>query len=124
MASSAQKISAGYDSLIAEAMAVLKGLQFSHNAGLWPCVLETDAQVVVNLVKGKFDVFSEVGLIIEDINRLLHSVPGCVVNFVPRNANMAAHNLAKLDLSLDSDCFWMEEVRPSVVPVVLGDCPI
>ncbi|KAK3227318.1 hypothetical protein Dsin_007180 [Dipteronia sinensis] len=52
LASSAQKIVDGYPPQIAEAMASLCGLQFDCDVGLWPCEVDSDAQVVVKLVNG------------------------------------------------------------------------
>ncbi|TXG65101.1 hypothetical protein EZV62_006376 [Acer yangbiense] len=58
-----------------------------------------------------------------DIKLQLLASPNCKIVFVPRNANMAAHCLAKLGLSVVTDCFWLEEDPPSLAAVVLGDCP-
>ncbi|KAK1557899.1 hypothetical protein Q3G72_033892 [Acer saccharum] len=44
LASCAQVVSASYDPLTAEVLAVLNGLIFAKDSGLCPCVLETDAQ--------------------------------------------------------------------------------
>ena len=79
--------------------------------------------MVVNLISSRCFPYSEVGLIIKDICLLCERTSVCRVEFTPRKANMAAHCLAKLSLSLDGNYFWMEECPPSVVPVVLGDSP-
>ncbi|KAK2637982.1 hypothetical protein Ddye_025777 [Dipteronia dyeriana] len=50
--------------------------------GLWPCVLEMDAQVVVNLVIGETVVRSDIGLVVDDVAHLLHEFLDCVVSFV------------------------------------------
>ncbi|KAK2659019.1 hypothetical protein Ddye_005552 [Dipteronia dyeriana] len=54
LGASAQKIMARYPPHVAEAVGILKGIQFVRNVGLWPCVLESDALSVVNLVFGTF----------------------------------------------------------------------
>ncbi|KAK3211279.1 hypothetical protein Dsin_015985 [Dipteronia sinensis] len=100
-----------------------EGLKLAHDIGFWPCVIESNALVVVNLVKGNNIVNSKVGLIINDIIQLLHFSPGCSICFVLIKANMAAHSLAELGLSFSYDRFWMEEAPLSVAPVVLGHCP-
>ncbi|KAK2662800.1 hypothetical protein Ddye_001374 [Dipteronia dyeriana] len=91
---------------------------------LWPCMVESDAQVVVNLINATSAPFSDVGLFICDNIKLLEAHPTFFfVSFTHRKANTAAHHLAKLCLSLDSDMFWMEEVPPCVVLAMVGDCP-
>lgn len=39
MASSVQPISTGFSAPVAEAMAMLRGLIFAHDSGLFPCIL-------------------------------------------------------------------------------------
>ncbi|KAK1555857.1 hypothetical protein Q3G72_032414 [Acer saccharum] len=50
LASSAQRIDAAYSPQIAEAMALLRGILFSREVGLWPCFVESNAKVVVDLI--------------------------------------------------------------------------
>ncbi|KAK3221237.1 hypothetical protein Dsin_008262 [Dipteronia sinensis] len=124
MASSTQSLKAGYSHQMAEATAILRGLQFAVYTGLVPCMIESDAQVVINLLKAGVPPYSDVGLIIQDIfsfcenslNSLSYSF-----RFVLRKANLAAHCLAKIGLSSFVDDYWMEECPPSVVPVVRND---
>ncbi|KAK1550779.1 hypothetical protein Q3G72_024789 [Acer saccharum] len=53
--------------VVAEALAVHRGLLFVRDAGLLPCVVETDAQVVVKLIEFSNAPLSDVGIIICDI---------------------------------------------------------
>ncbi|KAK2651128.1 hypothetical protein Ddye_018617 [Dipteronia dyeriana] len=123
MASSSQQVKASYDPHTVESLAIYKGLQFALESGFWNCVLESDAQVVVNLINSNSYVSSDVGVIIQDILGLLVKFTECNVGFVPRRANLTAHCLVKLGLNSETELFWLEEVPPSVLPVVLGDCP-
>ncbi|KAK3219693.1 hypothetical protein Dsin_013663 [Dipteronia sinensis] len=104
-------------------VAILRGIQLALDTGFWQCTVESDAQVVVNLINSKSCVNSDVGLIITDILCLLGNLLDCSVRFTPRIANRAAHSLAKLGLVYESDAFWMEEVPPCVASIVLGDYP-
>ncbi|KAK1556521.1 hypothetical protein Q3G72_006651 [Acer saccharum] len=63
----AKVISSIYNPQTAEALAILKGLQFAKDSGLWHCAIETDAQAVVNLIGSDNIPLSDVGLIISDI---------------------------------------------------------
>ncbi|KAK2641378.1 hypothetical protein Ddye_023141 [Dipteronia dyeriana] len=49
-AASAQRLHASFSPLIAEAMAILCGLDFASDTGLLPVILETDALGKANLV--------------------------------------------------------------------------
>ncbi|KAK3195407.1 hypothetical protein Dsin_026717 [Dipteronia sinensis] len=108
---------------VAEALDVLRGLEFARDSGLLPCFVESDAQVVVRLINTGIAPLSEVGMIIKDIIFFLECHPNCSISFVPGLANMVAHSLAKFGLSSGINSFWMEEVPPSISPFVLDDCP-
>ncbi|KAK2637935.1 hypothetical protein Ddye_025730 [Dipteronia dyeriana] len=83
---------------LAEALALLKGIQFAYDSGLWPCQCESDALVVVNLVCSNDPIFAEIGIVIQDIKPLLFGCNGNSISFVHRKANMAAHCRAKIGL--------------------------
>ena len=70
-----------------------------------PCTIESDAQVVVNLIPNGVFPYFEVGLIVKDICLKLEMLPSCFVIFAPRRANNVAHCPAKLDLSFVEDRF-------------------
>ncbi|KAK3226041.1 hypothetical protein Dsin_005903 [Dipteronia sinensis] len=90
-----------------DVVALLRGLVMASDVGLWPSEVEVDAQTIVTLMDSSGIPFSDVWMVIQDIKLLLEEFPACSVAFVPRNANMVAHCLAKLGLSLVNDCFWM-----------------
>ncbi|KAK3211934.1 hypothetical protein Dsin_016640 [Dipteronia sinensis] len=99
MPSCVQVLSVSYSPLMAEALAILWGIRFVRDSGRWPCQIESDSQVVVSLVNSVKVPVADIGLIISDIVKLMDTSPRCVLNFIPRKANMAAHCLAKLGLN-------------------------
>ncbi|KAK3198775.1 hypothetical protein Dsin_022190 [Dipteronia sinensis] len=107
--------------VVAEALAVHKGLMFARDACLLPCVVETNAQMVVKLIDSDSTPLSDVGIVINDILEFLDCHPIVKVIFASRKTNMTAHRLAKLGFSIDSALFWMEEVLPCVALIVFGD---
>ncbi|KAK0585459.1 hypothetical protein LWI29_028823 [Acer saccharum] len=123
LASCAQPILAALSPALAEATAILRGFIFASESGILPCTMESDAQVVVKLINNDNVPLSDIGIIIKDITSFMDAHPGCKVVFAPRQANSAAHGLAKLGLSLDNALFWIEETPSCVAPFVLGDCP-
>ncbi|TXG46802.1 hypothetical protein EZV62_026096 [Acer yangbiense] len=124
LGSSAQTISAGFSPLVAEAIALLRGLCFARDVGLWPCLVELDALSVVNLILDNGPLpCSEIGFVIQDIKNIIAGCPDCKVAFAPRLANLAAHSLAKFGLTIERDGFWLEDCPPEIFSAVLGDCP-
>ncbi|KAK3218996.1 hypothetical protein Dsin_012966 [Dipteronia sinensis] len=109
MASWAQRLEANYSPLVAEAMAIFRGITFAVEAGLVPIVVESDALAVVNLINAGDQIHAEIGLVVCDIRNLLKSIECGQVVFVFRMVNVVAHLLAKLALSLDEGRFWIEE---------------
>ncbi|KAK3210463.1 hypothetical protein Dsin_015169 [Dipteronia sinensis] len=104
LACKAVHLLAGFSPVISEAWAVLHGLRFALETGLVPCYVETDSQVVVNLLRGGIEPFAEIGLVLK--------------------ANTVAHCLAKLALLLVEDRAWLEEFSPKIVLAVLSDRPL
>ena len=121
MASCALSVLGGFSPAVAEALAILRGLSFAREVGLFPCTVESDAQVVVNLINSTTFPLSEIGLVIRDICNFLHDNQGGSIVYASRQANLAAHSLAKMGLNSSTNCFWMEDVPLCVAPVVLGD---
>ncbi|KAK3221467.1 hypothetical protein Dsin_008492 [Dipteronia sinensis] len=122
MGSSIQKIITCLSPLIAEAIAILKGLHFTVDSGLLPAVLESDAKWVVDLInyEGKSD--ADIGSIVSDIVAVANSY-GISISFVPQTVNKAAHSLAKMTLvSVDNDLFWLEDFPPGLEYVIRADC--
>ncbi|TXG70236.1 hypothetical protein EZV62_005171 [Acer yangbiense] len=118
------KISAGFSPLVAEVVALLRGLCFARDAGLWPCLVELDALSVVNLILDNGPLpYSEISFVFQDIKNIIVGCPDCKVAFAPRLANMAAHSLAKFVLTIERDGFWLEDCPPEIFSAVLGDCP-
>ncbi|KAK1569107.1 hypothetical protein Q3G72_032578 [Acer saccharum] len=76
MASSAQRIEALYTPQIVKALAILQGLTFAIETGLYPVIVESDAFEVVNLVNSSSKVFTKIGVVVGDIRILLHSIAG------------------------------------------------
>ncbi|KAK2653232.1 hypothetical protein Ddye_013088 [Dipteronia dyeriana] len=123
IASGAQVVLARFSPLVAESVALLKGLQLGLSVGVLPCVIESDALGVVNLVTVGHPSRSDVGLVIQDVLQILKQFPDCFVVFTPMKTNMAAHDLAKLGLTIDSDLVLLEDFPPCVASIVSGDRP-
>ncbi|KAK2637294.1 hypothetical protein Ddye_032086 [Dipteronia dyeriana] len=98
-----------YEPQIAEAKAILRGFRLALENGLYPVILESDALLVVNLIKAKEIPSSDVGVVIHDILELVENVGVFSCNFAPRLTNKVAHGLAKITLRSRNEFVWMED---------------
>ncbi|KAL5732981.1 hypothetical protein ACOSQ2_032673 [Xanthoceras sorbifolium] len=64
MACCAQQLGVGFFVLIAESMAILRGLQLALSSGLLPALIESDCLLAVSAINGDHVYFSEVCLIL------------------------------------------------------------
>ncbi|KAK2638080.1 hypothetical protein Ddye_025875 [Dipteronia dyeriana] len=101
----AQRIHACYSPLVAEAVAVLRGINFVLKTGVFPLVVETDALGVVQMVKIGSSFSVDIGLVIGGILARLQDSKGATMGFVPKKANSVTHTLLKLALHIGEDLF-------------------
>ncbi|KAL5761014.1 hypothetical protein ACOSP7_019516 [Xanthoceras sorbifolium] len=106
---------------VSEGAAILLGICFATNSGLCPASVESDAAVLVSAVNVDSTLNSEFGLVLHDIFSAINRFHILFVSYGPCGCNQAAHALAKLALSLESDLFMMGCVLPSVEYVTLAD---
>ncbi|KAK3221527.1 hypothetical protein Dsin_008552 [Dipteronia sinensis] len=109
-ACSSQVVSATFNAQIAEALAVFRAIHFFRDCGLFPCVLESDAEVVIKWIVEGSHLDSAGGVILSDISYLIEEIGGLSIGFAPRQANRVAHVLAKQALCAFNDFFWMEDL--------------
>ena len=95
MASCSQVIKGCLNPQAAETCAILRGMQFSIDCGLSPCVVESDAEVVIKWINGKRQFESSYGAILSDIWSLSNDMRGVSFVFARRLSNCVAHILTK-----------------------------
>ncbi|KAK3221600.1 hypothetical protein Dsin_008625 [Dipteronia sinensis] len=67
MGSTSQRLEATFSPKEAEAMAILRGIEFAVGSGLMPVVIESDSLGVVNLINLGAPNLMEIGLICKDV---------------------------------------------------------
>ena len=92
-------VTISYDVEIVEAMALRRGILVARYAGLVHLIIETDANMA-NLVNKVSSSLGEAGVIIDEIQNLLESIPKSGV--VPRC-------IAKRAIANDGDFVWLKE---------------
>ncbi|KAK0580682.1 hypothetical protein LWI29_005030 [Acer saccharum] len=98
-----QNLKATFSPLVAEAMAVKCGIISTMVSGNVPFQIETDS---LHLVNHGVVPFIDLGIAHVD------ALPYWSICHVPRKGNMAAHNLARMALSVDSDLHWVNAFPP------------
>ncbi|KAK3204157.1 hypothetical protein Dsin_018203 [Dipteronia sinensis] len=71
LASSVAKLPGVTSSLLAKAWAILKDLLLARDTGIRPVTLDSEAQAVVHLINTNARPLSEIGILLDDIFRLL-----------------------------------------------------
>ncbi|KAF5480971.1 hypothetical protein F2P56_001672 [Juglans regia] len=98
-----------HDPLWGEALAALRAVQFGIELSLKYVIFEGYSKQVVHGITGEAEDWSMVGLIYQDIKKLLGTYISWSVNHVPRQANTVAHCLAKRSLDLSEDSIHVED---------------
>ncbi|KAL5854354.1 hypothetical protein ACOSQ4_004156 [Xanthoceras sorbifolium] len=108
------KLLAFYSPMLAEAVAILHGVQLAFDSGLSPLLVESDALGVINVLKGGVVPSSDLVLIISDI---FHAYSRFIVlgfSFISRKGNMVVDVLAKGAISSFDNSVWIDCCPPLV----------
>jgi ribonuclease HI len=114
-----QKIRA--DAKVAETIAALGAVTFSSEAGFFDVICEGDAAQVVADINSDPPFLSSTGHFIESIHLEMLGLRSCRFVFAPREANMAAHTLAKEAICNKNDVCWLEDVTSSISSIVIRE---
>jgi ribonuclease HI len=102
-----------------EAIALLEALQHLEQRGISHVVIETDSRNLVDAIHHLHDGVSEFSLIVRIIKDVLLANPNFLVRFVKRQANLAAHTLARAACSWPSRCTF--DSIPSCITTILSN---
>ncbi|KAM1949581.1 hypothetical protein ACFX15_009620 [Malus domestica] len=106
--------------LLSEAMAVRAGLLWAIDRGYQSLIIETDSLQIVEALRDPTLNLSTIGQVVEDCKALLNTITEANITHIRRNANAAAHHLAKVGLSLMQSCEWTDS-PPSIITDILVD---
>ena len=111
----------GFSPPLAEAYAILGGLRLAEELGFHRLTVHSDCLEVVRAIRCEAIPVTELGTILEDIKVRRLAFSNFDIHFIPRSYNVAAHNMAKYALRVNSDTRWMGLVPPCAMREVLND---
>jgi ribonuclease HI len=109
------------DATTAEAYAAIHALIFCKELGHTNIILEGDAMNVIKAIEAEGPCLSNYGHLIECIKRELQQLENASFIHVLRDANNAAHSLAKLATTHVTMSTWLGDVPPSIGDIVRRD---
>jgi ribonuclease HI len=89
--------------------------------GLTDIQVEGDAKNVVEAINSAGKNWSKIGHIVEDMQHLLRNFTQWKVDVVSRDANNAAHTLAKLAASHGETRTWLGVIPECICEIVLAE---
>ncbi|KAL5741844.1 hypothetical protein ACOSP7_028576 [Xanthoceras sorbifolium] len=95
-----------FDAEIAEAKAILEGIELASSKSFTPLCVESDAKNVVSFCCADPLVRSEIGAIIQNVRVCLDFFNVVSLSFISRSCNSATHSLAKWVLGFNSSSVW------------------
>jgi ribonuclease HI len=101
-----------------EATALLEAMREAYAKGLTNIIFESDSKVVVDAIHANYQGTSELYSILSSIRALLHCNANFEVKFSRRQANMAAHTLARAAISWSRCCIF--ETLPLCITAYLN----
>jgi ribonuclease HI len=109
------------EAFTAEACALWKDLELATKLGFSHIVLEGDALAVTEELKREGACWGIHGPILNDAKFLLKQCQAGTVRHVRRQANEAAHQLAKLALSFNEERVWRADFPTCMQAVVIAE---
>jgi ribonuclease HI len=107
------------DPVIAEAQAALCAVEFSRDLGLQSIILEGDSLQVVNALKDPRPNWTKYGQLVADAKGILIMLRSWQICHTNREANCAAHGLAKVAVKQIMDRVWIEDIPMCIRDIVI-----
>ncbi|KAK5825351.1 hypothetical protein PVK06_020175 [Gossypium arboreum] len=95
--------------VLAEAMAVLHGLQFARDMGFSRVILESDSKMVIRNLQASEEDYSETMRITWDVKTLARGFASCRFEFFKREGNTLVHAMASE--AMKHSPFWVAGYR-------------
>lgn len=100
---------------LAEAWAIVHGLQFASDLGFHRIIVESDSRGIIKRINNKEDDSSEVSALIWDAKEIAKKFSICAFQNVGRDGNGAAHSMSQFGIRNGEVRFWVEDAPDSVL---------
>jgi ribonuclease HI len=104
-----------------EAVALLAGLKLAEQFGAQSLLVESDSMEVVNVVHSPSEFRGTSAVVIDDCQHLLTMLGMATLKHCSREANGAAHALARHGSSDNIRRFWFDEPPVFIIPILVED---
>ena len=104
-----------------EALACRRAMIFAKELGLFDCVFEGDAEVIVKAIQMEDSTHPKYGQVLSDVLFLAADFCVCTFSHVKRAGNSVAHFLARQCKSGDELQVWSESILEDIAPLVARD---
>ena len=104
-----------------EALACRRAMFFAKELGLFDCVFEGDAQVIVKAIQREDSSHPEYGQVLSDVLFLAADFCVCTFSHVKRAGNSIAHFLARQCMFGDELQVWSDSIPKDIAPLVARD---
>jgi ribonuclease HI len=108
------------DATLAEAVGIYEALQWLKTQNYHKVIIESDAEIVTKAVTEKRFPRTNWGNVARRISRDLNKYPNVTAEWVNRNGNKAAHDLARMAIS-NPNRFWPNNFPPCILAHILSD---
>ncbi|XP_017187335.2 uncharacterized protein [Malus domestica] len=108
--------------LISKAMAMRAGLLWAIDRGYQSLIIETYSLQIVEALRDPILNLSPIEQVLKDCKVLLNTITEANITHIRRNANAAAHHLAKVGLSLMQSYEWIGSPPSIRTDILVEDC--
>jgi ribonuclease HI len=110
-----------FNAATAEALALLKGLEFLEQLGVSSVNIESDSLELIQACKSEIEIWSPYTAVLADCFLKAHSFKDISFEHCRREANQVAHQLAKFSFESNSVVSWDDAPPSFIIPFVLDD---
>ena len=124
VASMAESFQLPFSVIAVEVIAAKKALQFAKDLRLSSIVLEGDSKIAIDGLMSEEYSLAEYGHLLDEAKDIAKQLVEVEFNHVQRQANKAAHNIARHTRHVSKFSTWMEDVPPNFFFLKFGnlDC--
>lgn len=113
-----KKVQMATSPLLAEAKALLFGMQLAYDAGYRQVEVETDCLTLANMLTKNPCERSFAQVIANDIVSFANLFASCSFCFAKHNCSEVAHVMAKSSLTFEEELVWLDDFPPNIVSII------